>query len=238
MRLGVMQPYFFPYLGHFSLIAACDQWVVFDVSQYTPKSWMSRNRVLHPNSGTNYISVSLSNSSINIKTNEARIADWDAVRLSVIGELTHYRRAAPYYRRTMALVEEVFSDPVQTLVDLNVRALRTICRVLEINFNPVLASSLSLDVGGIDHAGAWAPMICQVMGADEYINPISGAFLFRPQDFKCIQVELRFLDFTAPGYEMGSRPFEANLSILDVLMWNDLPVIRQWLTDQMKLVCN
>jgi hypothetical protein len=35
MKLGIMQPYFFPYLGHFALIAAVDEWVVFDVTQYT-----------------------------------------------------------------------------------------------------------------------------------------------------------------------------------------------------------
>ncbi len=51
MRLGIMQPYFFPYLGHFGLIAACDRWVVFDTCQYTPRSWMNRNRVLHPAEG-------------------------------------------------------------------------------------------------------------------------------------------------------------------------------------------
>ena len=48
VKLGIMQPYFFPYLGHFALIAHTDAWVVFDITQYTPKTWMNRNRVLHP----------------------------------------------------------------------------------------------------------------------------------------------------------------------------------------------
>ena len=30
MKIGIMQPYFFPYLGHFALIDAVDKWVVFD----------------------------------------------------------------------------------------------------------------------------------------------------------------------------------------------------------------
>lgn len=51
MRLAIMQPYFFPYLGHFSLIAASDAWIVFDVRQYTPRTWMNRNRILHPTGG-------------------------------------------------------------------------------------------------------------------------------------------------------------------------------------------
>lgn len=46
-----MQPYFFPYLGRFSLIAECDEWIVFDTSQYTKRNWINRNRVLHPAAG-------------------------------------------------------------------------------------------------------------------------------------------------------------------------------------------
>ena len=67
MRIGIMQPYFFPYLGHFALIANVDAWIVFDVTQYTPKTWINRNRVLHPTSGANWVSVALKNSSISIK---------------------------------------------------------------------------------------------------------------------------------------------------------------------------
>jgi hypothetical protein len=51
VKLAIMQPYFFPYLGHFALISQCEKWVVFDITQFTPKSWMSRNRVLHPKQG-------------------------------------------------------------------------------------------------------------------------------------------------------------------------------------------
>ena len=63
MRLGIMQPYFFPYPGHFALIASVDRWIVFDVTQYTPKTWMNRNRVLHPASGAMYVTVPLANAS-------------------------------------------------------------------------------------------------------------------------------------------------------------------------------
>ena len=38
MKLGIMQPYFFPYLGYFELIERTDRWVVFDVVQYNTKS--------------------------------------------------------------------------------------------------------------------------------------------------------------------------------------------------------
>ena len=75
MKLGIMQPYFFPYLGHFALIAAVDEWIVFDITQYTRKSWVNRNRVLRPDGGWQYVSIPLRDSSIHIKTSEAVVAD-------------------------------------------------------------------------------------------------------------------------------------------------------------------
>ena len=82
-----MQPYFFPYLGHFSLIASVDRWYVFDITQYTPRTWMNRNRILHPHDGAQYVTVPLSNSSNSIKTSEARILDLSAARQSIVGKL-------------------------------------------------------------------------------------------------------------------------------------------------------
>ena len=108
MRFGIMQPYFFPYLGHFALIANVDLWIVFDVTQYTPKSWISRNRILHPASGTNWINVPLKNSSISIKIHEAKILDVNAAAKSTVGKLGHYRRRAPFFKQVEALVKETF----------------------------------------------------------------------------------------------------------------------------------
>ena len=41
-----MQPYFFPYIGYFQLIAAVDLFVVYDNIKYTKKGWINRNRML------------------------------------------------------------------------------------------------------------------------------------------------------------------------------------------------
>ena len=234
MKLGIMQPYFFPYLGHFALIAACDRWVVFDVTQYTPRSWISRNRVLHPQQGWNYISVPLANSSISIRITDARIADFAATRASVLGKLTHYCKQAPHYAQVVALVEDVFAEPQTDLVELNIRSLARVCAYLDIPWSPVCASRLELDLPPIEHAGQWAPQIGQALGAQTYINPVAGAAIFRREDFEAAGVELEFLDFQAPVYTTGRYAFEPNLSILDVLMWNEPAKVRAMLAQHTK----
>ena len=55
MRLGLNQPYFFPYIGHYALIKQVDRYIIDDVVQFTDKSWMTRNRILKPQGGWQYI---------------------------------------------------------------------------------------------------------------------------------------------------------------------------------------
>ncbi len=46
MKAAIMQPYFFPYIGYFQLIAAVDLFIVYDNIKYTKKGWINRNRML------------------------------------------------------------------------------------------------------------------------------------------------------------------------------------------------
>jgi len=237
MRLGIMQPYFFPYLGHFALIAQVDKWLVFDITQYTPKTWMNRNRILHPSGGAQYLTIALSNSSISIKTHEARVLDMAASRQSVLGKLTHYKRFAPYYSKVKELVEEVFDrTESESLVDLNVNGLKVVTNYLGLNFDCQLCSRLNFEVPEKISPGGWAPRISRLMGAKDYINPISGRHIFSPEDFKINNVNLCFLDFDVFEYKVGGVSFEPNLSIIDVLMWNTSDQVLEHLEKGTRLV--
>src|ERR1700719_3233786 len=103
MKLGIMQPYFFPYLGHFALIASSDEWLVFDITQYTPKSWMNRNRVLHPSTGWMYVTVPLAGASQSLLTRDVRLQSPSRARSSALGKLSHYARTAPFFAEVVEL---------------------------------------------------------------------------------------------------------------------------------------
>jgi hypothetical protein len=236
MNLGIMQPYFFPYLGHFALIAAVDEWVVFDIPQYTRKSWVNRNRLLHPANGWQYVSVSLANSSIHIRISEARIADAKVQERYVLGKVSHYRRHAPYYAEVCEIVRSAFAAAAdESLVSLNVGGLRTVCEYLGLPFRYRLCSELHLDYPQKLPPGGWAPWIAGRLSADAYINPIGGRELFDPSEFARKGMALRFLDFMPFTYETPGYKFENNLSILDVLMWNSPATIIQAIRDHSSL---
>lgn len=237
MILGVMQPYFFPYLGHFALIAQTNAWIVFDITQYTPKTWMNRNRVLHPVRGWNYVTVPLANSSIHIKTCEARVLDMASARKNILGKLSHYRRKAPYFNDVTNLVDRAFTSlSTDSLVALNVQALKVTCEYLGMPFEGRICSELDLPLPADLGPGEWALEISSLMGATGYINPISGRSLFDPRRFKERNISLHFLQFKEFVYQAGAFEFESNLSILDVLMWNEPTVVRNQMLGNSRLI--
>jgi WbqC-like protein len=237
MKLGIMQPYFFPYLGHFALIAAVDEWVVFDVTQYTRKSWINRNRVLHPDGGWQYVSIPLVNSSIHIKISEARIAKFRELEHYVLGKILHYKRRAPYYVQACEIVRSTFAGlPDDGLVSLNVAGLRTVCQYLGLQFHYRICSQLAIDWPDGLSAGRWAPWISAKLSADVYINPVGGRELFDPADFADAGVSLEFLDFASFIYDTPPCNFEKDLSILDVLMWNSPDAIVQGIRKNSSLI--
>jgi hypothetical protein len=227
MRLAIMQPYFFPYLGHFGLIAHSDQWIVLDVTQYTPKTWMNRNRVLHPSGGWMYVTVPLVGASRSVRTCDVRVQCPSRARASALGKLSHYVRKAPFFARVVELVEQTFSESADdSLVALNVAGLRVVCDYLGLDFKYSLCSRLALDLSPIEDPGDWAPVIAEALGADAYINPIGGRHLFDPASFRRRHISLSFLDMPPFVYDTGPFQFEPQLSILDVLMWNPPAAVR------------
>jgi hypothetical protein len=228
MRVGIMQPYFFPYLGHFALIASSDEWFVFDVTQYTPKSWMNRNRVLHPSGGWMYITVPLAETSRSLLVRDARVHDRGLAHSSAMGKLSHYARKAPFFATVTDLVDRVFTEAADdSLVQLNVAALREVCGYLELEFKYSICSERDLDLPHIEGPGDWAPAIAEALGADAYINPIGGRQLFDPAAFRRRDIELSFLEMPPFVYDTHPYHFEPQLSIVDVLMWNSPEAVRR-----------
>jgi hypothetical protein len=237
MRLGIMQPYFFPYLGHFSLIASVDKWIVFDVTQYTPKTWMNRNRILHPKTGWQYVTVPITNSSNSIKTSEARVLNLADAKKSIIGKLSHYKKTAPYFHKVNKVVQQAFDNSLNdSLVSLNVSALSAVCDYLGIPFKYQICSELELNYPENIAPGDWAPYICKSLGATEYVNPSAGKGLFDVSAFQARDILLYFSEFSEFKYGTRLNIYEPNLSILDVMMWNSSEDIMAGLKLGTKLV--
>ena len=80
-----MQPYFFPYIGYFSLINYVDKLVVFDTAQYIKQGWMNRNRILQPNKAWQYIIVPVKKHKHDTAIKDIKIVSGDKWKKKIMG---------------------------------------------------------------------------------------------------------------------------------------------------------
>lgn len=220
--LGIMQPYFFPYLGYFDVIRKTDGWIVFDVVDYRRKSWMNRNRILEANKGEQYITVPVDRGSPQ-RLDEVRTVDVARARDKIVRQIGVYRNVAPHHDAVASLVEQAFDD-VGTedvlLRDLNVAGLSRVCDRLGITFDHRNASELGLDWSRVEHAGQWALEICDQLNATHYVNPSGGKAIFRAAEWEARGIDLAFTRLPQLAYTVDAPfTFVPHLSVLDCLMW-------------------
>ena len=94
-KVGVMQPYFVPYIGYWQLMNAVDVYVVFDDVNYINRGWINRNRIL-VNGEPQYINLLLSGASQNKLINEIALADNVANIKKIFRTLEFNYKKAPY----------------------------------------------------------------------------------------------------------------------------------------------
>ena len=231
MKIGIMQPYFFPYLGYFDLVNRTDRWVVFDTVKYQRKSWMNRNRILHPLRGWQYMTVPVSVPPAGSAVKDALLVDKSAAHRRILGQLEHYRKwRAPFFEAARHVVDNCFTQTKSdSLCELNVRSIAGACAYLGIRFEPVLLSTADLRLPEITKPGDWALEIASAMNASEYINLPGGHQLFDRDAFDLRGITLSFVE-PMQFCSAGSPESRAeNLSIVDVMMWNAPETIRSFL---------
>lgn len=224
MKLAIMQPYFFPYIGYWQLIHAVDTFILFDDVQYIRHGWVNRNRVLKHGGGWQYISVPLRKHSMNELIKDIYAHNEKDWKMKIIRQLAHYNygynKKAPYYGEVIDLLENIFSKiQIENLVGINAVIVKEICRYLNITTQTLISSDQQFDYEYVQDAGEWALKIAEQMNAQEYINPIAGADIFDIGKFQSNNIKLSFLKSDDISYAQGTE-FEPSLSIVDVLMFN------------------
>jgi hypothetical protein len=220
MKIAIMQPYFFPYIGYFQLIKASDRFILFDDVQYIRHGWINRNRVLKPAGGWQYITLPLAAHSRNTLIKDIQAANVTINTGTILRQLQHYKKTAPYYKTVLALLGDCFAGAGNNIAEMNGRCLKAVCDYIGLTFNMERSSLLPFDYSRVQHAGDWALHMSEQLQATEYINPAGGRELFNPAAFEQSNIRLRFLQPGITAYSQRREQFEPGLSIIDVLMFN------------------
>jgi hypothetical protein len=219
-RAAIMQPYFFPYPGYFALLAKSDIFVVLDLTQYTPKRWMNRNRLLRPDGTWCWVTAAVQRAPRATQSKDIVLVDKESTERLLRSQLRHFRSTAPYWATVDDLVATAFSETnTDFLVDLNVSGIHQVAKHLSLGTTISVASRLDLDLRSVAGPGDWAPVICEQIGARSYLNPEGGRVLFDTKRFERAGIELSFLEHRPVVYQQPTSSFVPDLSILDALLW-------------------
>ncbi|MDO8805358.1 MAG: WbqC family protein [Elusimicrobiota bacterium] len=218
MKLGIMQPYFFPYIGYFQLMNAVDEFVVYDNIEFTKKGWINRNRVL-VNGKDSYITLPLKKDSDFLHIRDRYLAGtWPLEKKKMLNRIAGSYRKAPLFGAVYPVIEKCLNSGETNLFKFILNSLVVVKEYLGIR-TPLIVSSTA----PIDHslkAEGKVVAICKARKADAYLNPIGGLQLYSREGFKAEGIDLSFIKSAECPYAQYNNDFVPWLSIIDVMMFN------------------
>ena len=226
MKVSIMQPYFFPYIGYFQLIANSDVFVIYDDVNFIKKGWINRNTILVNNSPYLF-SMPLQNVSQNKLINEIFITDLDKWKSDLLKTISSSYKKAPFYQDVYPLIEKIISFDELNLALYIQNSLQNLCAYLNLNTKLIMSSEIDKnnDLRGenkiID--------ICLQLGATQYINAIGGIELYTQENFQVKNIDLKFIKSENILYQQFKNEFKPWLSIIDVIMFNSVEDTRMLL---------
>ena len=227
MKVGIMQPYFMPYIGYWQLMNAVDRYVIYDDVNYINRGWIHRNRILM-NGAPIFFNVPMFGASQNKLINEIKVNTDEALIVKNRRTIQTAYRKAPCYKTVYPILEAVLTCKKENIAEYIAESFKIINAYLGIETELIMSSTLKKDCSlrGQDKVLA----ICEELGATEYYNAIGGQELYSFSDFAARGIKLSFLKMDPIEYKQFGKEFQPNLSIIDVMMFNDRDEIRKMLT--------
>lgn len=215
MRLAVMQPYLFPYIGYFKLIAATNKFVFYDDVNFIKNGWINRNR-LELSGSIKYFTIPLVKQSSFKKILDTETAPHTVWRDGIRESIRHSYKKSPFFRQAIEIFDEATASS----------------NIAEVAKNSVKlsASYIGLECDFIDSSTVYGNAtltgqerildICARESAKTYINAPGGRELYDLTEFAKRGIALEFLDPNLPTYSRGTGCEISGLSILDLLMYH------------------
>lgn len=228
MRIAIMQPYFFPYIGYWQMMNLVDKYVVYDDVNFIKGGWINRNRIL-VNGEVKYFNVNMIGASSFKLINEVEVNNDKRIVAKNLRIIEAAYRKAPYFNEVFPIVSEILNCEETNLAKYIVNSFRIINEYLGIDTELIISSELNKDCSlkGQDKIIT----ICKLLNADIYCNAIGGMELYSFDEFERNNIQLEFLDTNLTSYYQNSDDFVPGLSILDIMMFNSKEQINKMLND-------
>ncbi|HLV23610.1 MAG TPA: WbqC family protein [Moheibacter sp.] len=228
MRIAIMQPYIFPYIGYFQMVNAVDKFVFYDDVNFIKKGWINRNRIL-VNGQDCMLTVPLLKASQNNLILESYLrkdtyGEWKDKLLQTL-EL-NYKKAS-HFEEIFPLLKTFFEADYDTISEMAIESVKSVSRYLGLNTEFILSSE-TYENKGMERQERLID-ICKIEKANHYINALGGQELYKKEDFKKEGIQLDFIKTQPITYKQFNNEFVPWLSIIDVLMFNSKEEIAEML---------
>lgn len=228
MKIGIMQPYFLPYIGYWQLLNVVDKYVIYDDVNYINRGWINRNRILL-NSKDKMITLSLKEVSQNKLIKEIELLNNEKEREKLLKTISQSYKKAPFYDEVYPLIEEILNFKEINLEKFLENSIKKIIEYLEIDTTILISSEIEKD--NMLKGKNKILDICKNLGASEYYNAIGGQELYSYEEFNKEGIKLKFLKSGNIEYKQFKNEFIPNLSIIDVMMFNSKEKIKEFLNN-------
>lgn len=226
MKIAVMQPYLFPYIGYFQLMNAVDKFIIYDDVNFINKGWINRNNILI-NGEANLFTVPLKKSSQNKLIKNIRFSESVNWRMKLLKTIEVSYRKAICYREVYPIITDIIQNTEKNISQFIYNSLSVINSYLKIKTKIIESSSVYLNKELKQQDRIID--ICKKESASNYVNPIGGMDLYSKELFSLNGIRLNFIKQKDISYKQFSNTFVSSLSIIDVLMFNSQDTIKEYL---------
>lgn len=224
MKLAIMQPYLFPYMGYFQLAASVDKFVFYDDVNFIKNGWINRNR-LYLSGAVRYFTIPLSGASPFLKIRQIEVQPGAWWKKKLLESVRHSYSKAPHFKAANELLQTTLDSEESSIAAIARTSVRAVCAYAGLDTQFVESSAI---YGNDALSGADRVLdICKREQASDYFNPPGGRALYSEEAFAAAGIRLHFVQPRLHAYTQFAAEFQPGLSILDALMFNDARAIRE-----------
>jgi hypothetical protein len=225
-RVVILQSSYIPWKGYFDLMARCDEFILFDDTQFTRRDWRSRNRIKTAQ-GPLWLTIPvMSKGKFNQFIQDVTVADptWTEQHWTTI---RHAYKKAPHFAALEGEIAALYEAAGKEtfLSAINYTFIRGICRLLGIPTR----LTYSREYPGEQKKAARLIEICKLARATHYLSGPAARAYIEPQEFESAGITLEYMSYD--GYLQYPQlwgDFMHEVSILD-LLFNTGPDASRWM---------
>ncbi|MCI5114366.1 MAG: hypothetical protein D3921_07230 [Candidatus Electrothrix sp. AW1] len=213
-KIAILQSNYIPWKGYFDMIAAVDEFILYDDMQYTRRDWRNRNQIKTPQ-GLKWLTVPvLVKGKYHQKIKDTKIDGTAWAGLHWKSLESNYKRASQF-KEIAAWLEPLYLDQSYSyLSQLNRDLIKAVCNYLGIKTTITNSGNYTLLDGKTERLAD----LCAQAGGTEYISGPAAKDYIDEKLFRDMGIKLTWFDYTGyPDYPQLWGEFTHGVTILDLL---------------------